>query len=156
MAKDKESTLLDVSEMDVMAPVTVRRGALTIATMERIPRVKTTELSPPAAAVLPKSSRAENPDEPDRTAALDIKPPEYASIVERDISRHSTNSTLFDGDCPLCCICLERFEDAEPIRATRCSHVFHSHCLEKWLTKYHNRCPLCQENLKPKGESPAP
>lgn len=49
----------------------------------------------------------------------------------------------------VCCVCLEGFDNAELVRATRCSHTFHGHCLERWLMRYHSRCPLCQQDLKP-------
>jgi hypothetical protein len=49
----------------------------------------------------------------------------------------------------VCCVCLEGFDNGELVRATRCSHIFHGHCLERWLMRYHSRCPLCQQDLKP-------
>ncbi|WVZ04520.1 hypothetical protein V8G54_025326 [Vigna mungo] len=47
-----------------------------------------------------------------------------------------------------CSICLE--ELAIGSRAIRlphpCSHIFHSHCIKKWLNINHT-CPLCRRNI---------
>ena len=32
-----------------------------------------------------------------------------------------------------CAICVEDFEKATMIRETPCKHIFHDHCLMKWI-----------------------
>jgi hypothetical protein len=56
-----------------------------------------------------------------------------------------------DGYCKFhlsddCSICYERMTSKDKT-TTRCKHVYHSACLERWLTTS-NTCPLCRETLK--------
>jgi len=46
------------------------------------------------------------------------------------------------NDCP---ICYERMT-SKNTTTTRCKHVYHTACLERWLTTKHT-CPLCREKL---------
>jgi len=48
-----------------------------------------------------------------------------------------------------CSICLEQFNTESSIINTDCNHLFHSHCLKKWLTTacYSQSCPICRNNL---------
>ncbi|KAL3830084.1 hypothetical protein ACJIZ3_018886 [Penstemon smallii] len=48
-----------------------------------------------------------------------------------------------------CAVCLNKLKKKTQVWELRnCSHVFHKHCLEKWLA-YDNRltCPLCRASL---------
>lgn len=46
-----------------------------------------------------------------------------------------------------CAICLSEFEDDESLRLLpKCDHVFHSECIDAWLSG-HNTCPVCRANL---------
>ena len=42
-----------------------------------------------------------------------------------------------------CIICLEEFETGSELIRMPCSHVYHGHCILKWLHT-NNSCPLCQ------------
>jgi len=53
-------------------------------------------------------------------------------IVEADDS--------FD-DCPICLNALTPGHHCK--RSSRCSHIFHTGCLDKWL-KTNNTCPICR------------
>lgn len=50
-----------------------------------------------------------------------------------------------------CAICLQEFLHAEELRALPFdgSHVFHPHCLKKWLPQ-NPVCPMCREDVRPK------
>ena len=52
------------------------------------------------------------------------------------------SSSLKQGDLE-CSICLSAYTDGENIRQLGCSHNFHCSCLDPWLVKHQNRCPLC-------------
>jgi hypothetical protein len=47
------------------------------------------------------------------------------------------------GDCPIC------FEEvtSKTSTTTRCKHVFHKACLERW-TEENNTCPMCRATIK--------
>lgn len=49
----------------------------------------------------------------------------------------------------LCAICLEEFADDAQVRGLRCSHAFHTRCLDEWFTKYNEYCPLCHRAIIP-------
>mmetsp|Transcript_37942 Transcript_37942/g.73482 ORF Transcript_37942/g.73482 Transcript_37942/m.73482 type:complete len:270 (+) Transcript_37942:95-904(+) len=42
-----------------------------------------------------------------------------------------------------CSICFVKYHDGDQIRRIRCSHHYHKDCIDPWLVKYRNRCPLC-------------
>ena len=48
-----------------------------------------------------------------------------------------------------CSVCLEKFAEDETLRLLpKCSHVFHSECIDVWFLS-HSTCPLCRTSLKP-------
>ncbi|XP_005107552.1 receptor homology region, transmembrane domain- and RING domain-containing protein 2 [Aplysia californica] len=54
-----------------------------------------------------------------------------------------------DGDdcqdkCP---ICHEEFHEGRFIRQLPCNHCYHSYCVDRWLIKMSNRCPLCKQQV---------
>ena len=63
---------------------------------------------------------------------------------------------MFQGDSQTCSVC--RFDlielcpncqvtnqtDPCPVQIGFCGHKFHLHCIQGWLSKGHDTCPLCQ------------
>ncbi|KAI3758287.1 hypothetical protein L6452_05846 [Arctium lappa] len=46
-----------------------------------------------------------------------------------------------------CAVCLNEFQDHETLRLLpKCSHVFHSECIDTWLAS-HVTCPVCRADL---------
>lgn len=45
-----------------------------------------------------------------------------------------------------CSICLEEFEEGSMVRELPCGHLFHSGCVDKWLS-LNPTCPLCREGI---------
>ncbi|OUM60532.1 hypothetical protein PIROE2DRAFT_46142, partial [Piromyces sp. E2] len=43
-----------------------------------------------------------------------------------------------------CTICLCEYEDKDEIRVLHCKHAFHKQCIDEWISKYVNNCPLCR------------
>jgi hypothetical protein len=77
---------------------------------------------------------------------------------EQDIATNTTTPTtagldLESGynksnlDC-ICPICLDVFRVGDTVawslRLTSCPHVFHSECIQLWLTSSHYDCPCCR------------
>ena len=62
---------------------------------------------------------------------------------------HAAPGTLCDsgkkmGDCPIC------YEEVTKgtSTTTRCKHVFHKACLQRWMEEK-TTCPMCRENIRP-------
>jgi hypothetical protein len=45
-----------------------------------------------------------------------------------------------------CCICLTPITENQYM--TNCNHIFHKSCLEKWLSKNHQNCPICRQMIQ--------
>ncbi|XP_022988578.1 RING-H2 finger protein ATL13-like [Cucurbita maxima] len=53
-----------------------------------------------------------------------------------------------------CAVCLSEFEPEDNLRLLpRCSHAFHTQCIDTWLLS-HSTCPLCRSSLLPDHFSP--
>ena len=51
-----------------------------------------------------------------------------------------------------CAVCLNEFRDDETLRLIpKCNHVFHSRCIDVWLSS-HSTCPVCRDNLIPRPD----
>jgi len=46
-----------------------------------------------------------------------------------------------------CCICLEEFKKGQRIKYLPCDHVFHDHCVDRWL-RVNGVCPYCKLEIK--------
>lgn len=65
-------------------------------------------------------------------------------IEETNDDLHFTSGT--------CAICLEILENDDDVRGLICGHVFHSECLDPWLTKRRACCPMCKRDYFFKDE----
>ncbi|GKZ35850.1 hypothetical protein AbraIFM66950_006649 [Aspergillus brasiliensis] len=87
------------------------------------------------------------------------------SIQARDKDMEDMNTDIgtdADADAAsrdnhrICAICMDQFADDDEIRALPCGHIFHTACLDPWVTKRNAFCPLCKMSLsgvKEGGES---
>ena len=44
----------------------------------------------------------------------------------------------------MCIICSNDFEQDSEVRILNCKHIFHTECIDKWLSEYSNKCPICK------------
>jgi hypothetical protein len=54
---------------------------------------------------------------------------------------YNDNDNLDKNNCN---ICLTIFDNNEKIIKLKCSHYFHIKCIETWLKKHSNKCPMCR------------
>lgn len=49
----------------------------------------------------------------------------------------------------ICCsICLTELEKEDEVsQLSRCTHVFHMDCIEKWIQRDHFTCPICRTSM---------
>ena len=45
-----------------------------------------------------------------------------------------------------CSICLEQFSKDQDAAVTKCKHIYHRTCLQKWMDS-HDSCPTCRHNV---------
>jgi hypothetical protein len=46
-----------------------------------------------------------------------------------------------------CCICMSSYEEDEVLRELPCSHMYHRHCIDRWLSDTHI-CPICKGDVR--------
>jgi hypothetical protein len=54
---------------------------------------------------------------------------------------YNDNNNLDKNNCN---ICLNIFDNNEKIIKLKCSHYYHIKCIEIWLKKHSNKCPMCR------------
>ena len=47
--------------------------------------------------------------------------------------------------CDKCPVCRDEFRDNDIIRVLNCEHIFHTDCIDNWLTQHSHKCPCCRK-----------
>jgi hypothetical protein len=58
-----------------------------------------------------------------------------------------------DSEQEPCSICLDEFEAGDEATKLPCGHLYHPHCVGKWLEERDNRCPVCRYELPAHGDA---
>ena len=57
----------------------------------------------------------------------------------KDLSLEFKNKNT---NCP---VCREEYRDNDEVRTLKCNHIFHTDCIDNWLTKHSHKCPCCRQ-----------
>jgi hypothetical protein len=88
---------------------------------------------PPPVTVLPTPSTAATP-----TSTTTLAPPAESAEVTAAASEQEEED--------VCVICLQAPTTGQEIQHLgSCRHIFHSECINKWLSRGHRDCPLCKQ-----------
>ncbi|CCI40152.1 unnamed protein product [Albugo candida] len=79
-------------------------------------------------------------------------PVDHARAVASSVDLHldaplDDAEYIKDANSEHCAICLERFEFDELVKVLPCSHYFHQDCINPWLEKKSEVCPLCRQHV---------
>lgn len=84
--------------------------------------------------------------------ALELQPIDRAKpdepMGEDDDDEDHPVMTVPEGSSDdTCAICIDIMEDTEMVRLLTCGHIFHSDCVDPWLTRRRAYCPLCKTDF---------
>ncbi|KAI3875354.1 hypothetical protein MKX03_027448 [Papaver bracteatum] len=76
----------------------------------------------------------------------------YARICttdKRELVKRNLPKKVEEADPSICCpICLDCLKTSDEVRElSRCYHVFHKGCLDKWIDQQRFLCPYCRALL---------
>ncbi|KAG6529797.1 hypothetical protein ZIOFF_012011 [Zingiber officinale] len=78
-----------------------------------------------------------------------LLPPVPAELIQ-ELSPATRFENLAGGNICCCAVCLSEFEPADKVRRmSDCRHIFHRHCVDRWLEHGQCTCPLCRAPLFP-------
>ena len=88
------------------------------------------------------------------TMTSDVEQEDVKVIVSQEevdklsyITYKELKETIKHGLMTECSICIDTFEENDDVLYTDCCHVFHKTCINKWLTKYNIKCPICKKDV---------
>ena len=71
----------------------------------------------------------------------------HASVIEQESTVVSFGESPLLGSGQECSICYAEYESSEEIRILKCAHDFHKRCVDEWLTRHRNKCPMCLHDV---------
>jgi hypothetical protein len=73
---------------------------------------------------------------------LTVKPETIEGITQKKFKEYEINIKEVNNKCTVCQAC---FEGEDDTRILKCNHVYHTDCIDNWLTNYNYLCPCCRE-----------
>ena len=74
------------------------------------------------------------------------------SKIEKEKEKEEGTNTIYEfinqkkNDYIECVICLQDMKFGDELTMIRCSHIYHSHCIQEWM-KRKRICPLCDSSF---------
>ena len=63
------------------------------------------------------------------------------------LSQFRQKKSFFKPHNDSCAICLDDFKYCEELRLLPCKHGFHINCIDPWLSKSSELCPMCKQSI---------
>lgn len=99
-------------------------------------RAAAAETPQTAGAPQPRKSHDEGGPPDDDTPRVDAAP--------ESAGPSAGAAPVIDDTRDQCAVCIEYFDEEDCIRALVCGHIFHTLCVDSWLTRRRACCPLCK------------
>ena len=64
----------------------------------------------------------------------------------KDVINNNAPESKYIKNDDECTICIEPLRD-KTVRTLHCKHIFHKHCIDKWIFSNHNSCPNCNADI---------
>ena len=79
-----------------------------------------------------------NPRTPENSmedVVVTLRDEDFCNIIKRKLITSSEEK---------CSICRSCYEEDNDVSTLKCSHEFHTGCIEPWLRNYNYKCPICR------------
>jgi len=73
---------------------------------------------------------------------LTVKPEIIEGITRKKFKEYESNIKEINTKCTVCQAC---FEGEDDTRILNCNHVYHTDCIDNWLSNYNYLCPCCRK-----------
>lgn len=83
-------------------------------------------------------------------------PPRRPPGEEIDVDKYTSMQPKKRVINATCTVCFEDFAAGEKVKALPCSHGFHAACIDPWLIKHSDRCPICNHSILKPGPQRKP
>lgn len=93
--------------------------------------------------ILDLQTRELTPEDYELLLILDESVPKK-TLKQNQISNFKTFilNALSDINVELCAVCMDMFQIGEELKKLKCNHIFHSECINNWLSSYSTTCPI--------------
>ncbi|KAI8710474.1 hypothetical protein NCS52_01564400 [Fusarium sp. LHS14.1] len=71
----------------------------------------------------------------------------------KGLKKQATWASTQSSSAEVCAICIDVLVDQDDVRRLKCTHVFHTSCIDSWFQKHHVDCPLCKSIFIPNSRS---